>query len=163
MGASEKAYDAEQRLNQHISTHRAIVEANQSNSLGTGFGGVGCTIDLAAGMQYQFRAMLLCTFTVSGGTMTYRMHPTNGLTSTSFRSVVVEFVSTQAPVNDKTTALDGVMTGSVVGGGLLDRFVMFEGSITVGVAGTIAPQAALSSGAGTILQTGSYLEVTQAT
>jgi hypothetical protein len=161
--ASEKEYDVEQRLNNHIGTHRAIQTATQSNSLATSFSGVGCAIDLAAGASYQFRGLLLCTFTASGGTMTYRLHPTNGLAASSFRAILVEFVNAQGPVTDKNSALDGTLTGSVVGTGLSDRYAMLEGFITVSTAGTMATQGALSSGSGTMIQSGSYLEVTQVT
>src|SRR5215475_12952989 len=135
MSSPDKVYDLEQRYNVHAGTHRFTVPANQSHTLTSSQGGVGCSANLAAGVSYQFRGLLIMTFTSSGGTLSYRLHATGGLTAANFRSAVVEIYPNVA--GGSIAGLDVVAGGSTVGTGLENRITVFDGAIVVGVAGTM--------------------------
>lgn len=159
MGASEKAYDLEQRFNSHAYTHRYIA-LGSSPSIGTSMTTVAsCVLD--AGVTYQLHALTGINITASGGTLTYQFGASGGLTKTSFRLDVTELNGTAVGNCGTTNALGSAITGSTVGAGLADRFVTWDARIDVGVAGTLNVQIALSSGSATAYSYGSYLDVMQ--
>lgn len=162
MSASEKAYDVEQRLNQHLYQHRYTLPATASPSIGTGFTtATGLTATLDAGASYQFHAIVLVNALTSGGTLTYRMHAASGLTATNFRVAVVEVNSTTVGASGVIAALDTSITGSTIGTGLADRLVTYDGYIDVGVGGTMSVQVALSSGSANYYRFGTALDIIQ--
>ena len=97
--------------------------------------------------------------TVSGGTLIYKVAATSGLVAGTFRCSIVEVNGTSVGVADWIASLGSTLNGSVIGAGLANRVVWFDGWITVGTSGTLNIQAQLTSGAASVLAVGTYLEV----
>ena len=162
MSASEKAYDVEQRLNQHLYQHRYTLPATASPSIGTSMTtATGLSASLDAGASYQFHALVLINALTSGGTLTYRMHAASGLTASNFRLAVVEIEAALVGADGVIGALDTSITGTTIGAGLADRIVTYDGYIDVSVAGTMSVQLALSAGSANLYRFGTALDVIQ--
>lgn len=159
MGASEKAYDLEQRFGSHAYTHRYIV-LGSSPSIGTSMTTLASAV-LDAGVTYQLHAFIGLNVISSGGTLTYQFGSSGGLTKTAFRLDVTEINGNAVGGSGTVNALSTAITGSVIGAGLADRWVTYDARIDVGVAGTLNVQAAVSSGSVTAYSYGSYLDVVQ--
>jgi hypothetical protein len=159
--SDEKSYDNAQRLDSHVTGHRYALAATGALSLGSSkqtMPGLAAALD--AGGKYLYEAVLLLNFQSSGGNLSYRVHPTGGLTAAQFRAVSIELCEGVYPETDRTETLDNSLAGGNIGSGLSDRFTTVRGYIEVGVAGTLNIQVALSSGAGNSMQYGSFLDIT---
>ncbi len=155
---SSKSDLTEQRLNSLI-TGRQAARASLPLTLSASFQTVpGLSLALAAA-EYQVDALLMLNPSVSGGTPAYQYNGSGGLALSHGRLVIAEYFATGNITGDwgADAALPFALTSaSVVGAGLVDRFVTFSGVLQVSTPGTLNFQAKLSSGSGSMVQWGSF-------
>ena len=157
---SDKAYDVEQRLNALVAARRTFT-ASSPLTLSASYQtvpGLAAALDAA---EYHVRAQILVNPTVSGGTPSYQYNGSGGLALSHGRLTITELYAVSNVSADYAgdAALPAALTSvGSVGAGLLNRLVTFDGYLNVTTAGTLNIQAKLSSGSGSIVQYGSYLE-----
>lgn len=132
-----------------------------------GFAAVtGMTCPLAA-ITYRVSGQIIFSPNQAGASAEFQFAGSGGLTLTG-RWFFAEY-EVLSPITmgngAEITALSSAFTTTVIGGGLADRVITFDGVVVVSAGGTITLQAATTVAADTytIKQNGTYLEVSPIT
>jgi len=160
--ASDKAYAAHFRIDALVASRRTFTASGPLTLSASMQTIPGLSADLVVG-EYHVRAQLMLNPASGTGIPTYQYAGSGGLALSHGRLTICEMFQLANTMVDwgADAALPTFLAGPAIGASLFDRLITMDGYLNVSNAGTLNIQAKLSSGTGSMVQFGSYLEVEQ--